>query len=139
MPFSSHTLRTPEERELLLREGFGGGNAWRFALESSRTPDLPVLVSARELDGVARTEFSLARLCALADSWSAWYLDRGVGARDRVAVYVEDSFEDQVLLTALAQIGAIPVLVNGRMPPEAALGVVARSGAVVLHTDPARL
>src|ERR1700749_2671279 len=49
MPFSSHALRPPEERELLLREGFGGGNAWRFALESSRTPDLPVLVSAREL------------------------------------------------------------------------------------------
>ncbi|MGW1500961.1 class I adenylate-forming enzyme family protein [Streptomyces mirabilis] len=142
MPFSSRTLRTPEERTKLLQGNFGGGNAWRTALETSRTPDLPVLVSERALvnaDGIPQNEFSLAQLCALADSWSAWYLERGVGPRDRVAVYIEDSFEDQVQLTALAQIGAIPVLINGRMRPEVAVGVIERSGAIGLYTDDAHL
>ncbi|GGT14247.1 putative fatty-acid-CoA ligase FadD [Streptomyces purpureus] len=101
-----------------------------------------MLVSERAVvnaDGVPQNEFSLAELCALADSWSAWYLAQGISARDRVAVYIEDSFEDQVHLTALAQIGAIPVLVNGRMRPEVALGVIERSGAVGLYTDAAHL
>lgn len=142
MSISSHTLRTTEERAQLLQKNFGGGNAWRTALETSRTPDLPVLVSDRPLvnaDGEAQQEFSLSQLCRLADSWSVWYLDHGVQARDRVAVYIEDSFEDQIHLTALAQIGAIPVLINGRMRPEIALGVIERADAVGLYTDAAHL
>lgn len=142
MPFSPRTLRTPEERAQLLQSDFGGGNAWRTALETSRTPDLPVVVSQRALvnaAGEAQHEFSLAQLCALADAWSAWYIEHGIGPRDRVAVYIEDSFEDQVQLTALAQIGAIPVLINGRMRPETALGVIERSGAVALYSDTAHL
>ncbi|WP_327138427.1 AMP-binding protein (plasmid) [Streptomyces sp. NBC_01340] len=142
MPFSPNTLRTPDERSELLQNDFGGGNAWRRALKASRTPDTPVLFSDRPLvnaDGESQQEFSLSQLCNLADSWSLWYIDRGVQPRDRVAVYIEDSFEDQIHLTALAQVGAIPVLINGRMPPETALGVIERAGAIGLYTDPAHL
>lgn len=62
-----------------------------------------------------------------------------MGPRDRVAVYIEDSLEDQIHLTALAQIGAIPVLLNGLLPPEYALALIERSAPVGVYTDAAHL
>ncbi|MEO3977687.1 class I adenylate-forming enzyme family protein [Streptomyces sp. CAU 1734] len=143
MPLTSHTL-LPQGARLKLAElpGLGGGNAWRAAVETSPAPDLPVLLADRPLawtDGTLRSEFSLRDLDTLADAWSAWYLDRGVGPRDRVSVYLEDTFAYQVHLTALARIGAIGVLINGRMLPELALGLVRRTGSTGLFTDAERL
>ncbi|MET8061242.1 class I adenylate-forming enzyme family protein [Streptomyces microflavus] len=143
MPLTSTTLLSPEAR-LRLAElpGLGGGNAWRIAAETNPAADRPVLLTdlpLAGLDGTPRTEFSLRDLDALADAWSAWYLDRGVGPRDRVSVYLADTFAYQVHLTALARIGAIGVLINGRMRPELALGLVGRTGSVGLFTDGERL
>ncbi|MET8344634.1 class I adenylate-forming enzyme family protein [Streptomyces microflavus] len=143
MPLTSTTLLSPEAR-LRLAElpGLGGGNAWRIAAETNPAADRPVLLAdlpLAGLDGTPRTEFSLRDLDALADAWSAWYLDRGVGPRDRVSVYLADTFAYQVHLTALARIGAIGVLINGRMRPELALGLVGRTGSVGLFTDGERL
>ncbi|HEX5565518.1 MAG TPA: class I adenylate-forming enzyme family protein [Streptomyces sp.] len=118
--------------------GLGGGNAWRTAALLSPAPDLPLIVADRplvNLDGREQAEFSVNQLDALADAWAAWYLDRGVRPRDRVAVYIDDSFEDQLHLAALARIGAISVLVNGRMLPELALGLMRRTEPVGLYTD----
>ena len=142
MPLSPRTLRTAEERARVAdHPGLGGGNAWRIARQTSRVPDLPVVVADRPLtnaEGRQQAEFSLTQLDDLTQAWSAWYLDRGVGPHDRVVVYIEDSLEDQVQLTALAQIGAIPVLINGRMLPELALGLMRRTDPVGLYTDTAR-
>ncbi|WP_326685164.1 acyl--CoA ligase [Streptomyces microflavus] len=143
MPLTSTTLLSPEAR-LRLAElpGLGGGNAWRIAAETNPAADRPVLLAdlpLAGLDGTPRTEFSLRDLDALADAWSAWYLDRGVGPRDRVSVYLADTFAYQVHLTALVRIGAIGVLINGRMRPELALGLVGRTGSVGLFTDGERL
>ncbi|MER7745810.1 class I adenylate-forming enzyme family protein [Streptomyces bacillaris] len=143
MPLTSTPLLSPEAR-LRLAElpGLGGGNAWRIAAETNPAADLPVLLADRPLtglDGTLRREFSLRELDALADAWSAWYLDRGVGPRDRVSVYLEDTFAYQLHLTALARIGAIGVLINGRMRPELALGLVRRTGSAGLFTDGERL
>jgi acyl-coenzyme A synthetase/AMP-(fatty) acid ligase len=143
MPLSPRTLVTPEDRRRVAGiPGLGGGNAWRLAMETCPAPDLPFLVADRPLvnnDGLEQAEFSLVQLNALTAAWSAWYLDRGVRPRDRVAVYIADSFEDQVHLTALAQIGAIPLLINGRMKPELAAGLMRRTDPVGLYTDAARL
>lgn len=143
MPLSPRTLVTPEDRRRVAEiPGLGGGNAWRLALETCPAPYLPFLIADRPLvnnDGREQAEFSLVELNALAAAWSVWYLDRGVRPRDRVVVYIADSFEDQVHLTALAQIGAIPLLINGRMEPDLALGLMRRTGPVGLYTDTAHL
>ncbi|WP_372405893.1 AMP-binding protein [Streptomyces luteireticuli] len=120
----------------------GGGNAWRKALELSPHPEATCLVADRpvyDLDGARQSEFSLVQLDELAEGWAAFHWDRGVRARDRVVVYVEDSFDDQVQLAALARIGAIPLLINGRMDPALALGLMARVDPVGLYTDADRL
>ncbi|MGW2489844.1 class I adenylate-forming enzyme family protein [Streptomyces sp. NPDC001606] len=97
--------------------------------------DRPVM----NVDGVPQSEFNLRQLDELAESWASFYWDRGVRRSDRVAVYIEDSFDDQVQLAALARIGAIPLLVNGRMEPDLALGLMARTDPVGLFTDAAHL
>lgn len=91
------------------------------------------------VDGVAQSEFNLRQLDELAESRASFSWDRGVRRSDRVAVCIEDSFDDQVHLAALARIGAIPLLVNGRMDPELALGLMARTDPVGLYTDAAHL
>lgn len=141
MPIGPRTLLPAEQRPRVARiRGLGGGNAWHAALGIVPAPDLPFLVAERpvvNLDGEEQAEFSLVQLCALADAWSAWYLDRGVRPRDRVAIYLRDSFEDQVQLTALAQIGAIPLLINGRMAAQTALRLMRRTDPVGVLTDAA--
>ncbi|MDG4534745.1 class I adenylate-forming enzyme family protein [Streptomyces sp. AV19] len=135
-------MRTTEARAALAQQDFGGGNAWRTALRTSPAPGLPVLVADRPIvnaEGVEQGSFSLEELVALADAWSAWYRERGVGPRDRVVVHIEDTFEDQVHLTALAQLGAIPVLLNGLMVPEYVLALVERCAPVGIYTDETRL
>lgn len=143
MPLSPRTLLSPGARVALARDAeLGGGNLWRTALEHSPAPDLTLLIADRPLvnrDGAAQSEFSIAQLCSLADAWSAWYLDQGVRPRDRVAVYLEDSFENHLQVAALAQIGAICVSLNGRLDPVLALGLMRRSEAVGLTTDVAHL
>lgn len=143
MPFGSHTLRSAEDRLALARyPGLGGGNTWRIARETSPAPDVTTVVADRPLinaEGLEQADFSLVQLDELTQAWSAWYLDQGVRPRDRVVVYVADSFEDQIQLTALAQIGVIPVLINGRMLPELALGLMCRTDPVGLYTDDAHL
>lgn len=131
----------PELRQRLAADpDLGLGGAWWRALEACPDPHRPVLVSdrpVRDRDGAPRLEWSLAALVDLADAWAAWYVDLGVRPRDRVAVWIEDSFDDQVQLAALGALGAIPVLLNGRLPARHALDLVRRTGAVGIYTDAA--
>ncbi len=143
MTLQKNTLREPAARQLLAdNPALGGGNAWRIAAETSLTPDAVVLVADRPVTnatGQQQAEFSIRQLDALTQAWSRHYLDRGVQPRDRVVIYLEDSFLDQVLLTALAQIGAIPVLLNGKLPAEVALTLIRRAMPVGIHADAAHL
>src|SRR4051794_21129142 len=100
------TLLPRARRVAVARDpGLGGGNLWQTALAHSRDPDAPLVVAdppVPGVDGAPRAEFGIAALCALADAWSSWYLARGVRPRDRVALYLEDSFEEHAHLAALA-------------------------------------
>lgn len=142
MPFTMKTLRTAEDRAHLAQlPGLGGANAWRVALETSPVPDDIALVldaPLPDVDGEPRAEFSLATLDRLTQAWSSWYLDQGVRPHDRVAVYIEDGFEDQLQCTALAQIGAIAVLINGQLDAALAAGLIRRTDPVGVYTDEVR-
>jgi len=142
MPESHTMLDGPARTGLGRTVEFGGGNAWRTALEHSPAPNAPLLTTDRPLTnplGQPQSTFSIAELNAFADALSVWYLDLGVRPRDRVVVYIDDSFEDQLHLAALAQIGAIPVLLNGRMDPDIAARLIERADPVGLYTDQAHL
>jgi len=143
MPLDPKTMRTAEGRaEVAAIAELGGGNAWRIAARTSEVPDLPAVLTDRPMvnaDGTPQSEFSLRELDELAQAWSCWYSDQGVRPRDRVAVYLTDGFEDQLHLTALAQLGAIPVLLNGKLPPDVAAVLIERADPVGIFSDPEHL
>lgn len=139
MTYQTPTLVPMRERLRLADDPtLGGGNLLRHALEVSPNLDSPYLISEQPveyIDNRSKSQFTLAEVDLLARTWSAHYTDRGVRPRDRVAVYLRDSFEDLLHFIALSQIGAIPVLINGRMRPDLAAGHCRRTGAIGLHTD----
>jgi acyl-coenzyme A synthetase/AMP-(fatty) acid ligase len=143
MPASSPTVLSPEQRERLAADrGVGGGNLLRSAIAANPHPELPFVRPVRPLVGTGGeqlTELSLWQLDELAQSWSVWYLERGVRPRDRVAVYVEDSFAYTVHFHALAQIGAVAVLVNSRSSREVAAHLCRQTSPVGIYADRARL
>lgn len=139
---SPTVLSQGQRHTLAVDEGFGGGSVLAAALAASPRPDVPFLRLVRPLacgDGPPLHELSLLQLDALAQSWSVWYLDRGVRPRDRVAIYLDDTFAYSVHFHALAQIGAIPVMVNSRAPYAVGLELCRRTAPVGLYTDRARL
>ncbi|MFJ5016411.1 class I adenylate-forming enzyme family protein [Streptomyces griseoluteus] len=137
------TVLTPEQRTALAADpAIGGGNLLRSALAASPHPDLPFLRSSRPIpvpSGEEREEFSLAEFDALAQSWSAWYLAQGVGPRDRVAVWFEDSLAYSLHFYALAQIGAVALLINSNAPQAIATSLIEQTTPVGLYADRARL
>jgi acyl-coenzyme A synthetase/AMP-(fatty) acid ligase len=143
MPLSTRPLLSPDERAALAaRSDLGGGNVLAIARAAHPQPDVPFIRTGRPIVNTAgeeQTEFSLAQLDDLAQSWSVWYHERGVGPRDRVALYLSDSFAYSIHLHALAPLGAIPVLINSNAPRELALGLCQRATPVGIHTDRAHL
>ena len=105
-------------------------------------PHIPFIRTGRPVINTAgeeQTEFTLAQLDALAQSWSVWYHEQGVGPRDRVALYIADTFAYSIHLNALAQLGAIGVLINSKASPALALGLCERTTPVGIYTDRSRL
>lgn len=140
---TAQTLLSAQGRsELAENPLLGGGNVLESALAVSEHPDLPFISSGRSLadcEGIQRTEFSLRQLDRLVQSWSVWYLEMCVGPRDRVAIFIEDSFAYSVHLHALARIGAIAVLINSAASRATALELIDRTGPVGLYTTWSRL
>lgn len=120
----------------------GGGNILQYLVNSNRESNAPWLFTEKpliDIDDHLRTEFSINQLFRLAQAWSAWYLEMGVRPRDRVAVYIDDSFYDLIHLFALSQIGAIAVLINGRLPNSSVIKLCRQVKPVGLYADKKRL
>jgi 3-aminoavenalumate diazotase len=141
MSLSSQPLLPVELRpKIAAMDGLGGGNLLLTALEFHPRPDVPFIRSGRPLinaGGAPQTEFSLRQLDALAQSWSVWYYEQGIRPRDRVVIYLADSFAYSVHYYALAQLGAIPVLINSKAPRQVALGLCDKTSPVGIYTDQA--
>jgi acyl-coenzyme A synthetase/AMP-(fatty) acid ligase len=143
MPFTHKTVLTPELRAKVAADpGIGGGNLLPSMLAINPYPDEPFIQSLVPLpytDGETRTEFSLRDLDHLIQSWSVWYYAQGVRPKDRVAVFLPDSVAYFVHYSAIAQLGAIVVLINWKAPRESAVALCERTGAIGLYTDQERL
>ena len=143
MSLSEKALLTSEQRrQFAANDELGGGNLLSSAIAGNPHPEVAFIRSGRPLTNTAgdlQTDFSLLQLDQLAQSWSVWYLDRGVRPRERVAVYIEDHFAYSVHYYALAQIGAIAVLINSKAPRDIAASLLAQTGPVGLYTDLAHL
>jgi acyl-coenzyme A synthetase/AMP-(fatty) acid ligase len=143
MSLSEEAILTKEQRhQFAANENVGGGNLLRSAIAANPHPDVAFIRSGRPLtntEGLQQTDFSLLQLDQLAQSWSVWYLEKGVRPRDRVAIYMKDFFAYSVHYYALAQIGAIAVLINSKAPQEIASSLLSRTSPVGLYTDRAHL
>ncbi|RSS80767.1 class I adenylate-forming enzyme family protein [Streptomyces sp. WAC06614] len=137
------TVLDPAQRAALAADTtVGGGNLLRSALKWSPSPTTRFIHSTRpitDLDGVEQHDWSLAEVDALAQAWSAWYLAQGVQPKDRVAVWFEDSFAYSVHFYALAQIGAIAVLINSKATAPIAESLIEQTAPVGLYADRGRL
>jgi len=137
------TVLTPEQRAALAADtGVGGGNLLRSAIAANAHPDVPFIHSSRPITtsaGEVKHDFSLVEFDALAQSWSAWYLEQGVQTRDRVAVWFEDSVSYSLHFYALAQIGAVALLVNSNASQAIATSLIEQTTPVGLYADRARL
>src|SRR5689334_7123950 len=91
MEFTHKTVLSPELRARVLADpSVGGGNLLPAMLELNPFPDEPFIHSLTPIpytDGETRHWFSLRDLDHLVQSWSVWYLERGVRPHDRVAVF----------------------------------------------------
>jgi len=128
--------------EVAVNRSIGGGNVLRSAIAISPLRDAPFVYTAVpvvNLAGEPQTQFSLNQLAELVDAWSAWYLGRGVRPRDRVAILLDDSFAYSLHFHALAQIGAIGVLINSKAPGRVVAGLIDKTGAIGIYTDGERL
>ncbi|HET9059457.1 MAG TPA: class I adenylate-forming enzyme family protein, partial [Acidimicrobiales bacterium] len=143
MDFSPTALLDPDRRAQVADDpSIGVGNLLESALRVSPDPHAPFIYTARPLvntDGRLQASFSLSQLDELAQSWSVWYLDQGVRPRDRVVVYLDDSFAYSLHLYALSQIGAIPVLVNSHAQAATAAALCRQTRPVGIYTTHERL
>jgi acyl-coenzyme A synthetase/AMP-(fatty) acid ligase len=143
MPLAHKTVLSPELRAKVAADNsIGGGNLLASMLAINPYPDEPFIHSLTPLpytDGETRTEFSLRDLHHLIESWSVWYHTQGIRPRDRVAVFLPDSVAYFVHYSAIAQLGAIAVLINCKAHREIAMALCERTGATALYTDQERL
>ncbi|WP_037858359.1 class I adenylate-forming enzyme family protein [Streptomyces sp. SCSIO 75703] len=137
------TVLTPEQRAAVAADSsIGGGNLLRKALAVNPRPDVPFIHATRPIatpDGGSAQDFSLAEFDALAQSWSAWYREQGVRPRDRVAVWFEDSIAYSLHFYALAQIGAVALLVNSNASRAIAVSLIEQTTPVGLYADQDRV
>lgn len=138
------TVLTVEQRAAVAADPtVGGGNLLPSAIAASPAPDQPFLRTLRPLlntKGEPQNEFSLLQLDELVQSWSVWYYDKmGVRPRDRVVVWIEDTFNYHIHFYALAQIGAIAVLINTKASKEIAESLTSQTTPVGIFAGKSRM
>jgi len=139
----SSTLISPRQRAKLAADlSIGAGNfLHKLVSTADRALDAPLVWLDRAWtspDGERFEHFSAQQLKRLADWYAGFYHALGVRPRDPVAVYTHSAIDLLLSYAALTGLGAIPVLINGGLPPEIVAGYVRRAEVVGLVTDEPR-
>jgi acyl-coenzyme A synthetase/AMP-(fatty) acid ligase len=123
---------------LLVDRELGAGNFLFRTVAANPRRDQPFLFAQRP-DGKGPDDvdaYSLSDLALVTTRRAGWLHAHGVHHGDPVAVYVGEGIEPFLQYLALTSLGAIPALVNGRMPADVAARYIAHVGAVGLIADP---
>ncbi|WP_405594791.1 acyl--CoA ligase [Streptomyces sp. NBC_01410] len=127
-----------ERAALAADQGLGVGNALTTLLAQGTGLDAPTLTFDTEVDGhPAWQSLTLAELGDRVAARAAALHSLGVKPRDPVAVFVTAGADQVLSYLALARLGAIPALVNGRLPAEQAAEYIKRLRAVGVIADAA--
>ena len=112
----------------------GAGNVLARVLAHGADPQGPGLTFDTPVDGhPAGQPLTLGQLDERVAARAAWLHDRGVRPRDPVAVWATAAADMVLSFLALARLGAIPALMNGKLRPEIAAEYIRRlRGAGVL-------
>ncbi|RSN55676.1 AMP-dependent synthetase [Streptomyces sp. WAC 04229] len=125
-----------ERAQLAADQRLGVGNVLTTLTERGTGLDTPTLTFDTEVDGQpAWRAFTLAGLAERVAARACALHALGVRPRDPVAVWVTDGADQVLGYLALARLGAIPALVNGRLPAEQAAEYIRRLGAVGVIAD----
>ncbi|MEU1466805.1 class I adenylate-forming enzyme family protein [Streptomyces sp. NPDC005761] len=125
-----------ERAELAADQGLGVGNVLTTLLERGTGLDAPTLTFDTDVDGhPAWQALSLAELGDRVAARAAALDALGVKPRDPVAVFVTTGADQVLSYLALARLGAIPALVNGKVPVELAAEYIKRLRAVGVIAD----
>jgi acyl-coenzyme A synthetase/AMP-(fatty) acid ligase len=131
------------QRALLAADrAIGAGNFLHRLLTYERDLDGPILSLDHDwtdAEGAVHRSLSLRDLKHVADAFASRCHALGVRPRDPVGVYVERPMDVLASHLALTGLGAIPVLVHGRLAPALAADYLRRVGVVGLLTDRAHL
>ncbi|MFI6766025.1 class I adenylate-forming enzyme family protein [Streptomyces sp. NPDC050355] len=124
--------------ELVLTEGVGAGNFFRTAAAAGAVAGKSVIELDKDYhhpEGHTVREFTLAELDALTDRVAAGFQRDGIGPKDPVALFLDESVRYLIHYIALTKIGAIPVFLNSLLPPDIAATFISRVGAVAVVCD----
>ncbi|MFL6117749.1 MAG: AMP-binding protein [Catenulispora sp.] len=114
----------------------GAGNVLTKLVEHGAALDGPGMAFDTAVDGhPAFAGLTLGELRSAVAARAAWFAARGVGPRDPVAIYVTTAADCFLHFMALAWLGAIPALMNPKLPGDVAAEYIRRLRAVGLLTD----
>ncbi|SCG45169.1 class I adenylate-forming enzyme family protein [Micromonospora halophytica] len=116
----------------------GAGNVLARVLAHGADPQGPGLTFDTAVDGhPAEQPLTLGQLDERVAARAAWLHERGVRPRDPVAVWATGAADMVLSFLALARLGAIPALMNGRLRPEIAAEYIRRLRAAGVLADAA--
>lgn len=114
----------------------GAGNVLPKLFEHGADPDGPGITFDTDVDGHrAWQPLTLGMLERRVAARASWLHERGIQARDPVAVYVTGAADCLLSYAALTWLGAIPALMNGNMPGEIAVEFIRRLRPVAVLAD----
>jgi acyl-coenzyme A synthetase/AMP-(fatty) acid ligase len=125
-----------ERAELAADQRLGVGNVLTTLIERGTGLDTPTLTFDTEVDGhPAWQALTLAQLGERVAARAAALHALGVKPRDPVAVWVTDGADQVLSYLACARLGAIPALINGRLPAGQAAEYIKRLRDVGVIAD----